>query len=188
MKSETPDPTHLQKLLTRCQQQEPKALKALYKATSSHLFAVLLRILRNTSHAEDCLQQVYLKIWNSAGQYNPEIARPMTWMNTIARNQALDWLRRHKNDQFNDSDEVLVQQADHTSQTDHLAQQWQDSDHVHRCLKELKEAQRQCIELAYFEGYSHQELSERLDQPLGTVKTWIRRGLERLKTCLSPIM
>lgn len=188
MTSETPDPTHLQALLRHCQQQQPKALKTLYKATSSHLFAVLLRILRNESHAEDCLQQVYLKIWNNAGQYNPEIARPMTWMNTIARNQALDWLRRHKNDQLNVSDEVLVQQADHSSQTDNLAQQRQDSDRVHRCLQELKDAQRQCIELAYFEGYSHQELSERLDQPLGTVKTWIRRGLERLKTCLNPIM
>ncbi|WP_417595445.1 sigma-70 family RNA polymerase sigma factor [Oceanospirillum sp.] len=188
MKSETLEPTHLKELLTRCQQQDPKALKSLYKATSSHLFAVLLRILRNESYAEDCLQQVFLKIWNNAGQYNPDIARPMTWMNTIARNQALDWLRRYKNDQLNDSDDVLLQQADPAKQTDSLAQQWQNSDKVHHCLKELKDAQRQCIELAYFEGHSHQELSERLDQPLGTVKTWIRRGLERLKSCLTPII
>lgn len=186
MKFETPDPNQLQQLLKRCQQQEPKALKALYKATSSHLFAVLLRILRNESHAEDCLQQVYLKVWNSAGQYNADIARPMTWMNTIARNQALDWLRRYKNDRLNDSDDILVYQPDSKSQTDTIAEQWQTSTQVHKCLQELKDTQRQCIELAYFEGYSHHELSERLEQPLGTVKTWIRRGLERLKSCLSP--
>lgn len=186
MKSDTLDPKHLQKLLARCQQQEQKALKQLYQATSAHLFAVLLRILRNESHAEDCLQQVYIKIWHNAGQYNPDIARPMTWMNTIARNQALDWLRRHKNEQLHDSDDSLASQPDPAQHTEQQVQQWQSSQQVHRCLQELKETQRQCIELAYFEGYSHQELSDRLEQPLGTVKTWIRRGLERLKSCLSP--
>lgn len=187
MKSETPDTSQLVQLLDRCRHQDSNALKSLYQATSAHLFAVLLRILRHESHAEDCLQQVYLKIWHNAGQYNPEIARPMTWMNTIARNQALDWLRRHKNDRLNDSDDVLLQQADPTGHTETRVQQWQQSDRMHHCLQELKETQRQCIELAYFEGYSHQELSDKLEQPLGTVKTWIRRGLERLKSCLTPM-
>ena len=185
MKSDTPDPQHLQTLLVQCQQQEPKALKTLYQSTSAHLYAVMLRILRNESDAQDCLQQVYLKIWHNAGQYNPEIARPMTWMNTIARNQALDWLRRYKNDRLHDSDEVLMDHAAPDSQTDLQVQQWQRSDQLNHCLQTLQEHQRQCIELAYFEGYSHQELSVRLNHPLGTVKTWIRRGLERLKSCLS---
>lgn len=188
MKSDKPDPQHLQTLLSQCRQQDNRALKKLYQATSAHLFAVLMRILRNESHAEDCLQQVYIKVWNNAGQYNSAIAQPMTWLNTIARNQALDWLRRYKNDQLNDSDDALVYQPDPVNQTDRQAEQWQTSDQVHHCLKQLKDAQRQCIELAYFEGYSHQELSDRLQQPLGTVKTWIRRGLERLKSCLNPTL
>jgi len=186
MKHEKPESDYWLKLLGLCEQKESRALKKLYKATSSHLFAVLLRILRNESHAEDCLQQVYIKIWHNANQYNPDIARPMTWMNTIARNQALDWLRRHKNEQLHDSDDSLLAQPDPGQHTEQQVQQWQSSQQVHRCLLELKESQRQCIELAYFEGYSHQELSDRLGQPLGTVKTWIRRGLERLKLCLSP--
>jgi RNA polymerase sigma-70 factor (ECF subfamily) len=185
MKLTDSDQQELKQLLARCTEKDDRALKKLYQRTSSHLFAVVLRILKNESHAEDCLQQIFIKVWNSAGQYNADIARPMTWLSTIARNQSLDWLRRYKNDQLNDGDEVLTEMSDTRQDTDSIAQQWQSSDAVHHCLGTLNKDQRQCIELAYFDGYSHQELSNRLMEPLGTVKTWIRRGLERLKSCMN---
>lgn len=185
MKFTDSDQQELKNLLLLCSEKDARALKKLYQRTSSHLYAVVLRILKNESHAEDCLQQVFIKIWNNAGQYNADIARPMTWLSTIARNQSLDWLRRYKNDQLNDGDDVLTEMSDQRQDTDAIAQQWQASGEVHRCLATLKKDQRVCIELAYFEGYSHQELSDRLMEPLGTVKTWIRRGLERLKSCMN---
>lgn len=183
--TQDPEQDQLKQLLQACARQEDRALKKLYQQTSAHLFAIVLRIVKNESHAEDCLQQIFVKIWHSAGQYNDDIARPMTWLSTIARNQALDWLRRYKNDRLHDSDDVLVEMSDQRQNTEHLAEQWQSSTAVHHCLETLNSDQRQCLELAYFEGFSHQEMAEHLKQPLGTVKTWIRRGLERLKLCIT---
>ncbi|CAM3578566.1 sigma-70 family RNA polymerase sigma factor [Parendozoicomonas haliclonae] len=162
------------------------ALKLLYQKTSPNLFAVALRILKNRELAEDCLQSAYIKIWKYAGRYDAGKARPMTWMNTIVRNQALDMLRRQKPQEISD-DEALAQVADDArGQFDHVALA-RDSEDVHRCLAELSDQQRACIELAYFDGLSHQEMSDQLDYPLGSVKTWIRRGLMRLRTCLTGI-
>lgn len=185
LSSQDPEQAQLKQLLLACARQDHRALKTLYQHTSAHLFAIVLRIVKNETHAEDCLQQIFVKIWQSAHQYNDDIARPLTWLSTIARNQALDWLRRYKHDRLHDTDEALVEMSDQRQNTEYLAQQWQSSTAVHHCLGTLSHDQRQCLELAYFEGFSHQELSEQLSQPLGTVKTWIRRGLEKLKLCLT---
>ncbi|WP_422134866.1 sigma-70 family RNA polymerase sigma factor [Endozoicomonas sp. ALD040] len=180
----TPSPQSLAKDLARCARGEQKALKNLYQQTSAKLFAVILRILKDRELAEDCLQQVYIKIWQASSSYNSSKAAPMTWMNTIARNQALDHLRKLKREPQMET-ETLDLQVDQSSSQEQMVTDRQNSQEVHRCLKTLNDNQRRCLELSYFDGMTHQNLSNQLEVPIGTVKTWIRRGLMRLKECMT---
>ncbi len=173
--------------LRGCAQGRQQDLKKLYDLTSANLFAISLRILNDRGLAEDCLQQVFIKIWNHAGSYDSSKARGRTWLNTITRNQSLDLLRRNKHRDKQDTDEALEHVEDQGASQEQQISHWQDSQKLHRCLKEIPEQQRLCLELAYFEGLTHQSLSERIDTSLGTVKTWIRRGLARLQTCMNSI-
>ena len=177
--------TELQTWLSGCARGHHPSLKKLYQRTSANLFAVALRILNDRQQAEDCLQQGYLKIWQNAGRYDYSKARPMTWMNTIIRNQALDMLRRRRVVEVSDSDEQAPELLDESPSQEEQVFRMQRGGQIHHCLETLSAQQRQCIELAYFEGMTHQELSEQLSTPLGSVKTWIRRGLLRLKECLN---
>ena len=177
--------TELQTWLSGCARGHHPSLKKLYQRTSANLFAVALRILNDRQQAEDCLQQAYLKIWQNAGRYDHSKARPMTWMNTIVRNQALDMLRRRRVVNVSDSDEQAPELVDESPSQEEQVFRMQSGGQIHHCLETLSGQQRQCIELAYFEGMTHQELSEQLRAPLGSVKTWIRRGLLRLKECLN---
>ena len=172
--------------LGECALEKHGALQKLYSKTSSNLFAVSLRILKDRGQAEDCLQNAYIKIWKNAGSYDSTKARPLTWMNTIVRNQALDMLRRRRVQEVSD-DDALSQVADDSPGQEQQLILSRDAGNMHRCLTDLSEQQRACIELAYFDGLTHQEMSERLEYPLGSVKTWVRRGLARLRTCLSGI-
>ncbi|MTI12890.1 RNA polymerase sigma factor [Sansalvadorimonas verongulae] len=172
--------------LEGCACEQHGSLQKLYTITSAHLFAVSLRILKDREQAEDCLQTAYIKIWKNAGSYNIAKARPMTWMNTIVRNTALDMLRRKKVQEVSDDDQ-LAQVADNSPSHDEQLALSRNSESMHRCLANLSDQQKVCIELAYFEGLTHQEMAEQLEYPLGSVKTWIRRGLARLRTCLSGI-
>lgn len=176
--------------LAGCASEQPnerhRSLQKLYTITSANLFAVSLRILKDREQAEDCLQNAYIKIWKNAGSYDIAKARPMTWMNTIVRNQALDMLRRKKVQEVSDDDH-LMQIADTAPAHEEQLGLVRDSANMHRCLADLSDQQKVCIELAYFDGLTHQELAEQLEYPLGSVKTWIRRGLARLRTCLSGI-
>ena len=170
--------------LAKCARGEQKALKQLYQRTSAKLFAVILRILKDKELSEDCLQQVYIKIWQASSSYNREIAAPMTWMNTIARNMALDYIRKRQREPQLDNDALDIQMDPGASQEQMLSA-GQDSQAIHRCLETLNDNQKRCLELSYFDGLTHQRLSEHLDVPIGTVKTWIRRGLMRLKECMT---
>ncbi len=171
--------------LQGCAQEQHRSLQKLYSLTSANLFAVSLRILKDREQAEDCLQNAYIKIWKHAGGYDVQKAKPMTWMNTIVRNQALDMLRRKRVQEV--SDESLQYIADDGPGQEYQLILSRSSDNIHRCLRGLPEQQRCCIELAYFDGLTHQEMSDQLQYPLGSVKTWVRRGLARLKECLSGI-
>lgn len=183
-----PGSTELADVLTSelelCAQGNQKALKRLYQLTSAKLFALTLRILKDRELAEDCLQQAYVKIWQAASSYNRSKAAPLTWMNTIARNQALDQLRKIQREPELDNSALELQKDTGQSQESLLSSS-QDSAQIHRCLGTLNDNQRQCLELSYFDGLTHQGLSEKLDVPLGTIKTWIRRGLMRLKECMT---
>lgn len=173
-------------LLAQCALGNQQAFADLYRATSAKLFGVTLRILRREDWAEEVLQESYVNIWNHAGDYAVQKSAPLTWMTSIVRNRSLDWLRRPRQEASGEEYEIAVEtwQDDTPGPLEQLAQA-RDASALADCLGALDNRQRQTIMLAFFHGLSHSELAAHLKQPLGTIKTWVRRGLERLKNCLA---
>jgi RNA polymerase sigma-70 factor (ECF subfamily) len=178
------DPSLLPDLLAACAKRDRAAFSRLYQATSAKLYGVALRILRREDWAEEVLQECYVSIWTHAPDYRPVLAAPMTWMTSIVRNRCLDWLRRPRLE-LADEDGMLTEAAESGSPGP-LAEleRTKDAAALNRCLGELEGRQRQAIALAFYEGLSHAELAGHMREPLGTVKTWVRRGLLKLKSCL----
>ena len=178
-------PEPLSALLGRCGVGDQRALAELYRLTSAKLFGIALRIVRREEWAEEVLQESFVNIWNHAADYAVAKSQPMTWMTSIVRNRSLDWLRRPRHEETNADYDVMVENLhdDAAGPLEQLARSAEASA-LARCLRELDGQQRQSIALAFQHGMSHSELAAHLKQPLGTVKTWIRRGLERLKGCL----
>jgi len=176
---------HLKILLGRCVHRDQAAFKQLYDTSSSHLYATLRSILRIESLAEEALQEAYVKIWDKASDYKPELGQPLTWMTSIARYHALDILRKRRireNKEVEWDDglpgvESAVSQPGPAALTEH-------QDILDQCFGRLSENQRECITRAYLEGLTHDELSLSIKSPVGTVKSWIRRGLVTLKECV----
>ena len=160
------------------------AFHALYRHSKAQLFGVILRIVRRRDLAEDVLQEVYLRIWNHAPDYRPEKGAPMAWMSAIARNRALDWARRRPDLLSLDEDGAPAAGSNPGLGPLDWSNASVDAKALKDCLEELPKEQRDCILLAHVQGYTHDEVSAALTAPLGTVKSWIRRGLARLKTCL----
>jgi RNA polymerase sigma-70 factor, ECF subfamily len=178
-------PDELAGLLSRCALRDQDAFAALYRQSSAKLFAVAVRITRRRDWAEEVLQESFVSIWNHATGYNPAKSAPMTWMTTIVRNRALDLLRRPREVELGEEhEELMASIPDHSPGPDQLLAQSADAGAIAECLKQLSEEQQKSITLAFFNGLSHGELAMQMQKPLGTVKTWIRRGLDRLKTCL----
>ncbi|MGH8494710.1 MAG: sigma-70 family RNA polymerase sigma factor [Gammaproteobacteria bacterium] len=161
------------------------AFRALHDAASPQLFASLLRILKRRDLAEDALQDVLISVWRHADSYRPDKGQPMTWMTGIARNRALDIIRRQNRvrDFEQDADGAGVP-ADAAEGPLARAENAARRRRLEACLESMSRAQSMSIRLAYLEGYTHQEISMRLHAPLGTAKSWIRRGLQALKECL----
>lgn len=171
-------------LLAACARGDRAAFENLYRQTSAKLFGVALRIVRQEDLAEDVLQDCYIRIWNRAGDYREGLAAPMTWMASIVRNRSLDWLRRPNPELIDVDGEIIEGVAGDGPGPLAALEQSRDGAALARCLAELEAKQRQAILLAFHGGLSHSELAAQLRQPLGTVKTWVRRGLAKLKTCL----
>ncbi|HIJ23269.1 MAG: sigma-70 family RNA polymerase sigma factor [Gammaproteobacteria bacterium] len=172
-------------LLSKTAMKDRRAFEKLYQITSSKLFGVLLRIVKREDLAQECLQDAYVLIWNRAADFQAEKGQPLTWMVSIARYRALDLLRKRKHEVTLD-DEMLSQEMD--GSPDWVEERLiaaEGASGLANCLKELQNEQRNCLYLAYFEGYTHPEIAVRIDAPVGSVKTWIRRGMIRLKECLS---
>lgn len=173
-------------MLARCAKKDETALEEIYRLASAKLYGMCLALVKRGDVAEDLLQECFLKIWERAGSYNPAKGAGMTWMMSIVRNRALDHLRstRVKIEQssleFRDEDF----QAGGSDEPFHATDLEASTAAVARCLEQLQEQQRRCILMAYYQGYTHDELSRKIDAPLGTVKAWIRRGMERLRQCL----
>ncbi|HVY07943.1 MAG TPA: sigma-70 family RNA polymerase sigma factor [Burkholderiales bacterium] len=178
-------PEQLSALLARCALRDQRAFAELYRSSSAKLFAVAVRITRRRDWAEEVLQEAFVNIWNHADGYNAAKSAPMTWMTAIVRNRALDWLRRPREVEIGEEhEELLASIADESPGPEELLRQSLDAGALAECMKTLTDEQQRSISLAFFYGLSHGELAEQMRKPLGTVKTWIRRGLERLKGCL----
>jgi RNA polymerase sigma-70 factor (ECF subfamily) len=179
----------LENLLEACARRDQGAFARLYEVTAPKLFGVAVRILRREDWAEEVLQDCYVSIWNNAGRYSAGLSAPMTWMTSIVRNRCLDVLRRpnlevvlqRPDDDGDDPLEAIASAA--PGPLDDLARS-ADAKALAACLGRLEAKQRQAIMLAFYDGLSHSELASHMRQPLGTVKTWVRRGLEKLKGCL----
>jgi len=169
--------------LIRTGAEDRAAFREVYKLTSAKLFGICLRICGDRQAAEDVLHDVYLTIWKRAGAFDPGRASPISWLATIARNRAIDWQRAQgtRRAQPIDAALPLPDPAPLASDTMLAA----DEEHrLHGCLETLEERQRAAIRTAFFDGVTYAELAERLGVPLGTMKSWVRRGLARLKECL----
>lgn len=186
-----PSNDYLSQLLIRIAQQDARAFEQLYQATSSHLFGAALRILNHQERAEEVLQEAFVNIWKQAGSYSAALAAPMTWMTSVVRNKALDYLRQAKRADTStvhsgneEGEDLLDQIADQRPDPLALLMQASEGLQLRQCLETLEAAQRQSLALAYYDGLSHAELAAHLQAPLGTVKAWVRRGLEKLKKCM----
>jgi RNA polymerase sigma-70 factor (ECF subfamily) len=165
------------------------ALRELYDLTSSRLYGVALRVVTNREWAEDVLQEAYLNIWRIAGNYHASLSPPIAWMGVIVRSRALDFLRRRASERADSaveldgaiSETLPGDSPDPMDASEASEQAWA----LHECLRKLEARQREVLSLAYLRDLSHGELAEQLKLPLGTVKTWIRRGIEQLRGCMA---
>lgn len=181
--SEVTPRSELVALLLASSEGDEASFAELYRRTSAKLFGVVLRICTNRELAEDVLVEVYLTIWRRAGAFDAGRASPITWMATIARNRAIDTMRRMPHAQH-----LEVGAADQVADMAPLAEaqliEAEVDARLHLCLDQLEEPQAGAIRAAFFKGLTYSQLAESMTVPLGTMKSWIRRGLARLKDCL----
>jgi RNA polymerase sigma-70 factor (ECF subfamily) len=156
------------------------ALAVLYGQTSGRLFAVLLRLLRRRDLAEEVLHDVYLKVWDRAGSYQPERGAPMAWLVAVARHAALDHLRRQRRAPEEGLPPGHLELPDPRDAAAGSAARHA----LQACLDQLEPEPRRCVLLAYQGGFTYEELARRFDRPPNTVKSWVRRSLLRLRRCL----
>jgi len=183
----------LSQLLARAGLGDRAAFGRLYEQTSGHLFAVVLRIQRDRAQAEDLLQEVYVSVWKAAAGFDAARSQPLTWLTSIARNRAIDSLRRAgaqpqtistTRDEDDDRPDAVEALADEAPGPLDLLGRASDARQLSHCMEGLSPPQRQSVALAFFDGLSHAEVAEQLREPLGTVKSWVRRALTALKGCL----
>jgi RNA polymerase sigma-70 factor, ECF subfamily len=160
------------------------AFAALYSATSAKLFGVVVRILKRRDLAEEVLQDVYLQVWQRAVDYDPTIASPITWLVTIARNKALDQSRRGTMTSLDEFPELLEVASDDDPLADQERQQ--ERQRLQACLDRLEPERSEIVRLAYTHAMTREEIAARINRPVSTVKTWLRRSLAHLKDCLGP--
>ncbi|MDO9092277.1 MAG: sigma-70 family RNA polymerase sigma factor [Rubrivivax sp.] len=189
-----PQKSHeLAQLLAKTGLGDRAAFARLYERSSGHLLAVVLRIQRDRALAEDLLQEVYVSVWKAAASFDAARSQPLTWMTHIARNRAIDSLRRaqaqprlesttrDEDDDRPDANEALADESPGPLDLLGLASQKRQ---LSACMEHLTPPQRQSVALAFFDGLSHAEVAAQLREPLGTVKSWVRRALNTLKGCL----
>ena len=180
---------HLIDLLDQVGAGSHQALKRLYELTSGRLYGLALRVVQEPQWAEDALQDTFLNVWRSALQYRASLSPPMAWLGLMVRSRALDVLRRQNAEGLKLTQELDEHLCD-TLESDmpdpmQLNLASQQSQALHACLSRLDNKHREVLSLAYLRDLSHAELASQLQLPLGTVKTWIRRGLDQLRVCMS---
>jgi RNA polymerase sigma-70 factor (ECF subfamily) len=182
-------PEDLGALMARVALQDRAAFERVYHATCAHLLGVAFRILNNRERAEEVLQEAFVNVWHGARGYNPGVATPMTWLINIVRNKAIDTLRSGASERRStgslDDENAFDVQADAALEPHHLLDASLQRAHIDACMAALSAQQRQALALAYYKGLVHSEIAQQMGAPLGTAKAWVRRGLDKLKDCLS---
>ena len=195
MTQDDPDRTLIELIMRMAPSQDvprtlrEEAFRRLYELTSSKMFGVALRIVGHREWAEDVLQDAYLYVWRSADGYRAALSPPLAWLGVVVRSRALDFLRRRRSERIDTAEsldgeagDTLADDAESPMDTAHASEQaWA----LHECLRKLESRQRQLLSLAYLRDLSHGDLAQQLGLPLGTVKTWIRRGIEHLRGCMA---
>ncbi len=176
--------TELAELMRLVAARDSAAFAKLYKLTQSKLYGVVARILTRGDTAGEVLQEVYVRIWEKAGDFDVDKGSPIAWMATIARNRALDEIRRVRPASLEDMPEGFEPAAE---EVDPLGARDRSEKltALMNCLKSLDEEKREAVLLAYYRGFSREALSKRLGRPVPTIKTWLRRSLAELRDCLS---
>ncbi|WP_416194644.1 MULTISPECIES: sigma-70 family RNA polymerase sigma factor [unclassified Pseudomonas] len=176
------DADELRQLLAECTLGNRQAFENLYRRVSKRLFAVALRCMNRSDLAEEVLQESFVRIWHNASRYDGNLSAPMTWMISITRNQAIDQLRKHREVPLTE-EQADILFDDSPSAHEQLDSQ-REAQALQHCLDMLEGMQRTSIVTAYFQGVSYADLAMQSAAPLGSVKSWIRRGMERLRRCL----
>lgn len=180
-----PDPKQLEALLRECAQGREPALAQIYSLCAPHLFPMAVRMLRRSDWAEEVMQDCFISIWQNASRYASEQSQPLTWMSRIVRNRCIDLLRRPDLERPDPDGAIQDAWADQAPGPLARLEAARDGKRLAGCMAELDAPQRQAIAMSFFDDLSHSEIAEKLASPLGTVKSWLRRGMERLKRCLS---
>jgi RNA polymerase sigma-70 factor (ECF subfamily) len=183
-RSATAGEPDLAALLRLVAQGDRPALAALYAQASPQLLGLVIRMLHRRDIAEEVLHDAFLRIWHNAATFAPTLGSPMTWMTVIVRNAALDRLRRARREVSLDALPDYEERADERPDPFQQMIGTAEGRALAECLKTLETDQRSCLMLAYWHGLTHEELAQRLQRPLGTVKSWVRRSLLRLRQCL----
>jgi RNA polymerase sigma factor (sigma-70 family) len=170
--------------LGRIPEGDRAALQTVYRLTSAKLFGVCLRILGERGEAEDVLQEVYVTVWRKAADFDASRASPMTWLIAIARNRAIDRLRSTRQSRNMDPIDAATEIADATAGADSAIESVQEHARLHSCLDGLASHERAALRGAFFDGNTYEDLAARMKVPLGTMKSWIRRAMIKLKACL----
>lgn len=179
------DPAALDGLLARVALRDRAAFRQLYDACAPQLLGVALRLLRRRDLAEDVLQDAFASVWQRVAGYRADAGTPMAWLTGLVRNRALDLLRAERVRAADPLDAADAEsRADDRPDPLGLLEQAADALHLRRCIDDIEGPQRQCLALAYYHGLSHSELAAHLGSPVGSVKAWLRRGVERLRRCL----
>jgi RNA polymerase sigma-70 factor (ECF subfamily) len=171
-------------LLARVANGDQAAFRALYEATSAKLYGVVLRILKRRDIADEVLQEAYVRIWNNAALFDASRGSAISWMAAIARNRALDEVRRVVPRSIEDMPEVAEIRDPQPLASEQL-EIGEDYARLKDCLDALEPQRRDIVKLAYLEGRSREELGRMFGAPAGTIKTWLHRSLKELKNCLS---
>jgi RNA polymerase sigma-70 factor (ECF subfamily) len=176
-------PADLVSLIAAVAKGDEAAFERLYVATRAKLYGVVLRILRRQELAEEIIQETYVKIWNSAGQFNPELASPITWMTSIARNRAIDLVRKKSEASIEEEPDAMEVAAD---SPDPLARRemTEELKRLLECVGRLEPDRQRLVLLAYYNGWSREQLAEKFAAPINTIKTWLRRSLLDIRECL----
>jgi RNA polymerase sigma factor (sigma-70 family) len=177
------DDAELERLIAACAARDADALRRLYEAMAPQLLGCMIRILKRRALAEEALQDVFVSIWQRAAQFAKQRGRSRAWLVSIARHRAIDVLRAERAQLYQDAASEDVAALAIETHTD-WASAGRSAAALENCFKRLSGEQRRGIELAFVNGYSHADVARTVGQPLGTIKSWIRRGLLSLRECL----